>query len=87
MNYETPSDHVCRDWRHIDNFVLLGSFIGVAILEVLHGHGADTFVDTGRFQVTWIYMLISSVVGSLAIVFAILARAIYLWQVKHGNRG
>jgi hypothetical protein len=42
----------------ISIIVPLGSFIGVAILEVLHGHGADTFVDTGRFQVTWIYMLL-----------------------------
>ena len=65
--------------------VLFGCVIGTAVVEVLHGHGDDTFIyNRFGYRVSWTYMLISSVAGSLAFLFAIVAHAIYLWRVKRG---
>jgi hypothetical protein len=65
--------------------VFLGFGIGTAVVEVMQGHGDDTFIyNCFGYRVSWTYMLIASVVGSLAFLFAILARAIYLWRVKRG---
>jgi hypothetical protein len=64
---------------------VMGSFLVRAVMEVQRGHGGDIFIENAYgFGISWVHLLFSCGAGFVALLIALLARAIYLWRVKRG---
>jgi hypothetical protein len=53
-----------------------------ASIEVLHGRGAETFVNAQGMQVHWVDVLTLSVASLMALIVLFTATAIFNWRKK-----
>jgi hypothetical protein len=53
-----------------------------ATVEVLHGRGADTYVNAQGMQVHWVDALTMSAAALVAIIVILVATAIFNWRRK-----
>jgi hypothetical protein len=60
----------------------LSGWIFRATVEVLHGRGADTYVNAQGMQVHWVDVLTMSVAALVAIIVILVATAIFNWRRK-----
>jgi hypothetical protein len=64
--------------------MVIGPLLVRAIIETLHGHGAEQYQNVYGLGIAWSSLLVLAAVFVGAFLIALIARVIYFWKVKRG---
>jgi hypothetical protein len=64
--------------------MVIGPLLVRAIIETLHGQGAEQYQNVYGLGIAWSSLLVLVAVFAGALLVALIARVVYFWKLKRG---